>query len=76
MKLNASRLRANIYRLLDQVLKTGRPIEIVRKGRTIRISALERVSKLDRLERREGLSGDPEELVHMDWSKHWKPKLP
>lgn len=76
MKLSVSSLRANIYRILDQVLKTGKSIEIVCKGRIVRISPVEPVGRLALLEKRDIIKGDPEELVHMDWSKEWKGKLP
>ena len=35
--ITATHLRANIYRILDEVLTTGEPIEIVRKGKTLRL---------------------------------------
>lgn len=75
MKLTVSKLRENIYKILDSVLKTGRPIEIERKGRRLRISAVEPARKLERLERRDVMEADPESLVHLDWSSQWKPKL-
>jgi antitoxin (DNA-binding transcriptional repressor) of toxin-antitoxin stability system len=74
MKLTASRLRANIYRILDQVLETGEPVEIERRGRILRIVAVEPESWLDRIVPIPGfLKCDPDEIVHMDWSSEWKP---
>ena len=73
MTYTASKLRENIYALLDQVLESGVPIEIVRKGRRLRIVAVERKSKLEGLPRRHALRGDPEDIVHMDWSGEWRP---
>lgn len=74
MKVTASQLRANVYRILDEVLETGTAVEIERKGRTLRIVAEAPRSKLDRLvPRPEYVKGDPDALVHTDWSKHWKP---
>jgi len=37
MKVTASKLRENVYRILDQILQTGTPVEIKRKGRTLKI---------------------------------------
>ena len=37
MVISASQLRQNIYRLLDEVLESGEPIEIERNGRRLRI---------------------------------------
>jgi hypothetical protein len=74
MAINASRLRADIYRVLDEVLATGRPVEIERKGRRLRIVPDRQPSKLARLVSRPAyLRGDPEAVVHVDWSRQWKP---
>lgn len=70
----ASKLRANIYRMLDEVLETGQPLEIERNGRTLVVTPKEEQSIWDRLPRREGaIVGDPDELVHIDWSSEWNP---
>lgn len=74
MAVTASELRTNIYRLLDEVLETGVPLEIERKGRTLRIVAEEQASKLARLVSHPGyIVGDPGDLVDTDWSGHWDP---
>jgi len=76
MAVTASKLRENVYRILDHVLKTGEPVEIIRGGRKLKIVPAEepRKRKLDRLAKRpETLLTDPEELVHLDWSKEWRP---
>lgn len=77
MALSASKLRANVYRLLDEVLETGRPLEIQRNGKILVIAPKEPAeggSIWDRLPRREGfIVGDPDELVHIDWSSEWNP---
>lgn len=71
MPLTASKLRADIYRILDRVLETGVPVEIERKGRMLRIVADTAPSKLANLTRRPYLATDPEDLVEMDWSETW-----
>lgn len=76
MALTASKLRANIYRILDQILETGVPVEIERNGRRLRIVPVEPTggSKLGNLRAHPGfLRCDPEEIVHVDWSGAWKP---
>lgn len=76
MALTASKLRANVYRLLDEVLETGKPLEIERRGKVLVIApkAQAKGSKLDNLPRREGfIVGDPDELIHIDWSSEWNP---
>jgi Antitoxin Phd_YefM, type II toxin-antitoxin system len=71
-----SQLRANLYRLLDRVLKTGEPIEIERAGKRLLLVPKEMKSKLDNLVKRDVIVGDPEDLVHLDWSKDWRGDLP
>jgi hypothetical protein len=72
MEITASKLRADIYRVLDYVLETGEAVEIDRRGRRLRIVADDAPSRLDRLvPRSDSISGDPEDLVHLDWSGEW-----
>jgi prevent-host-death family protein len=74
MTVTASKLRGNIYRLLDEVLETGVPIEVERRGRILRIVPAEPPDKLGRLVRRDDfLRCDPDEIVHVDWSGEWQP---
>jgi antitoxin (DNA-binding transcriptional repressor) of toxin-antitoxin stability system len=73
MTIKASALRENIYRILDEVLETGVPVEIERRGKILRIAPAETRSKLDNLRPRPYLLTDPEELVHLDWSEDWRP---
>lgn len=71
---SVSRLRANLYRLLDRALETGVPVEVERKGRRLRIQPVENGGRLANLKPRpEYLNADPESLVHLDWSAEWKP---
>ena len=73
MVLTASKLRENIYEILDQILETGVPVEIERDGKILRIIPVEPPSKLSNLSPREYLRGDPEDLVHVDWTDEWQP---
>lgn len=76
-RYSATALRANLYRLLDQVLETGVPIEIERNGERLRIAPIERSDALSRLKPHpDSIIGDPEDLVHLDWSAEWHPDLP
>ena len=73
MLLTASKLRENVYRVLDQILETGEPVEIERNGRRLRITADDPPSRFDRLvPRPEVAIGDTEDFVHLDWSSEWK----
>ncbi len=75
MPVTASKLRENVYRILDSVLETGEAVEVVRKGRILRIVADTPSSRLARLKKRDIIQGDPDDLVEIDWSKDWNPKL-
>jgi hypothetical protein len=76
MALTASKLRENIYKILDQVAETGVPVEIIRNGRRLKLIADpltdQKTSKLSRLVRHDVIKGDPEDIVHLDWYKEWK----
>jgi antitoxin (DNA-binding transcriptional repressor) of toxin-antitoxin stability system len=81
MKITATRLRSELYQILDRVLETGEPVEVTRSEGTLVIKPL--VS--ERRKRARGgqkvrsnpdlVVGDPDSLVHFDWSSHWKPRL-
>lgn len=74
MAITPSALRADIYRLLDEVLETGRPIEIQRGGRTLVITPKDDAPRLERLAPRPGaITGDPGDLVDIGWSDAWRP---
>jgi hypothetical protein len=77
MAITASTLRANVYRVLDQVLETGEPVEIERNGRRLFIVADQPPSRLAKLVHRpDVVVGDSEELVHVDWSGEWSGEIP
>lgn len=75
-RLTASKLRQDIYRILDRVLETGVPVEIERGGRLLRIvpagaSGGRRLADLE--PHPDAVACDPEDLVHLDWSGEWRP---
>ena len=76
MTISASELRNNIYRLLDEVAEEGKTLSIKRKGKLLKVVRVEPSAKLQRLARHDCISGDPEDLVHMDWSGEWNHDLP
>ena len=71
MPISASKLRENIYNILDRALQTGVPVEVIRKGKILKIVPAKKPSKLSRLKKRDCLIGDPESIVHLDWLKEW-----
>ncbi len=70
-KLSATKLRENLYAVLDEVLETGSATIVERKGRLIRIVPDSAPSRISRLERHDTIVGDPDDLVHLDWSSTW-----
>ena len=70
--INASKLRENIYNVLDRVLRTGVPVEIQRKGKILKIVPDAGRNKLANLKKHDVLNTDPESIVHMDWSGEWQ----
>ena len=71
MRITASKLRENVYQILDEAIATGVPVEVVRKGKVLKIVPEKTVSKLDRLKKRKVFVGNVEDIVSMDWSKEW-----
>lgn len=78
MKITPSYLRENLYTILDEVAETGISPEIVlRKGRKLRIVADRKPDLFARLKKHPNvLHGNPDEIVHMDWSRYWNHDLP
>jgi len=71
-KVTASTLRENVYTILDQIIESGVPIEITRKGHLLRIIPSEPASRLARLKKRRCLNVPAEEILGLDWSKEWR----
>lgn len=70
-------LRTNIYNLLDEVLKTGLPLEIKKGDKKLRIVPVEKVDKLKNLiSRFDVIQGNPDDLVELDWKDEVNLDLP
>ena len=70
-------LRANIYKLLEEVLDTGIPLEINKGNKRLRIVPVAQGQKLQNLiSRSDAIQGDPEELVSISWEKEVNLDLP
>jgi prevent-host-death family protein len=67
MKVSVTELRQNLYRIIDTVLETGEPVEVARKGGTVRIVPDKKASIWDRLEVHDVIAGDIEESWHGIW---------
>jgi prevent-host-death family protein len=72
-----TQLRTNIYNLLDEVLKTGLPLEIKKGDKKLRIVPVEEVDKLQNLVARpDVIHGDPNDLAEIDWMNEVNLDLP
>ena len=71
MRVTASKLRENVYRILAEAIATGNQVEMVRNGKTLKIVPEQRPDKLANLKKRKGFVGDTNDIIGMDWSKYW-----
>jgi hypothetical protein len=78
MKVTATQLRQNVYAILDEVIEKGVPVEVVRKGKVLKIveqnpeKPEKKGSIFDRLTKRpDTWVGDPEDIFKIDWMKEW-----
>jgi antitoxin (DNA-binding transcriptional repressor) of toxin-antitoxin stability system len=73
MKVTAAQFRQNVYAILDEVIEKGEPVEVVRKGKVLKIVPEKKPSKLDRIKRRPPIFvGDPDDIFKIDWMKDWR----
>ncbi|MBL0716462.1 MAG: type II toxin-antitoxin system Phd/YefM family antitoxin, partial [Desulfosarcina sp.] len=62
--ITPTELRQNIYKLLDEVLNTGIPIEINKGGKKLRIVPADKTKKLQNLISRPNvIKGNPDDLA-------------
>jgi hypothetical protein len=78
-QLTATRLRAELFKTLDQVVTTGEAVEVQRPGGKVCIvPATESGSggRLARLRRHPGtIVGDVDSLSSLSWDEAWKPTI-
>ena len=75
--MTLTELRKNIYSVFEEVLTTGKTIEIHSRGRSILLSPGAGKSRIERLREAAGkraIKGDPDDLVSIDWEKEWHPR--
>jgi prevent-host-death family protein len=73
MIMTATQLRKDIYKVIDRVVETGVPVEVTRKGGTVRVVPVQKRSKLANLKKRNIFLVPPEDLVDIGWEDSWKP---
>jgi hypothetical protein len=82
MPISATKLRSNLYRVIDEVIRKGVPVEVELRGRTVFIVPAEAPNKLAKLVKRPGIIiGDPARLPaaktfdEKKWRKKWDKPL-
>jgi antitoxin (DNA-binding transcriptional repressor) of toxin-antitoxin stability system len=66
--VSPTELRSNIYKLLDEVLSSGVPLEINKGGEILRIVPVATTNKLSNLvSRPHVIAGNPDDLVDICW---------
>ena len=74
MTITPSKLREDIYNILDAVLENGEVVEVKRKGQIIKIIPPKKRDKLSSLiSHPDAVVGDSDDFISMDWSKEWTP---
>ncbi len=72
MSMSLTALRQQLFKVVDQVIATGIPIEIKRNGHIVKIVLDDKKSKLENLVKHDCIVGDPEELIDLhlqQWSE-------
>jgi prevent-host-death family protein len=62
MTLTSTEFRKNLFQLVERVLQ-GELVEIVHKGRFVRLVPEEKAGKMSRLVQRDTINGTPEDLA-------------
>ena len=61
--MSLTALRNNLFKVVDQVIKTGTPQYIERKGHRLKIVMEGKKSKLENLKQHDCIIGDPDDLI-------------
>lgn len=73
MVVSPSKLRENLYNLLDAVIEKGESVEISRKGKILRIVPEKRPSRLDKIIPKTITTVSDDALINTPWEGEWKP---
>jgi len=71
-RMTLTALRKKLFKVVDEVIKTGTPAEIERNGHKLFIVLEEKKRKLDNLKPHDCIVGNPDELVSLkvtEWSE-------
>lgn len=75
--ITVTELRRNIFRLFDEVLNTGVPLEVKKGNQKLRILPIKKKNKLDNLTLRpEVIKENPDDLPDIHWEREIDIDLP
>lgn len=83
MKVTSTEFRKNLFQIVERAIQ-GEFVEVLHKGRVVRLVPGEKASKMSRLIRRDTIRGTPEDLdrgqrqldeeMHTSWEEKWDGK--
>lgn len=77
MSITITNLRQRIFKEIDKIITTGKPLEIERNGHKLKIILESKKSKLNNLiTRKDIIKCSDEELIYNNWLKDWKHETP
>jgi hypothetical protein len=66
--ITPTQLRADIYNILDEILKTGLSLEIRKGNKRLKIVPVDKIDKLMNLiSRPDAILGNPDDLAEITW---------
>lgn len=75
--ITVTELRGNIYKLIDEIIDTGIPLEIKKGDKKLRILPVQEKKKLDNLKKRpDVIIGQVTDLPDIHWDKELNLDLP
>ena len=63
--ISLTALRSNLFKIVDNVIETGNPVELERKGHRLKIVIEGKKSKLENLKPHDCIVGNPDELIDL-----------
>ena len=73
--MSLTALRNQLFKVIDEAIRSGIPVEIERKGHKLKIVPEEVKSKLDNLKSHDCIVGNPDDLIDlkvMEWEEEKK----
>jgi hypothetical protein len=72
--ISLTALRNNLFKIVDEVIKTGNPVELERKGHRLKIVMEAKKSKLENLKPHDCIVGNPDELIDLKVAEWHEPE--